>query len=313
MPTVSVITPTYNRMGLLTEAIASVRAQTFPDWELIVVDDGSADETPRLLEAYARRDARIRPVRQPNQGLSAARNAGLRVAKGEFVAFLDDDDLWLPEKLQVQVAFMHARPELGMCYSSVHLLSSRTGTTWVIPRRPGTTYRDLFERNSIHVPTAFVRRSCLDAVGHFNPQLRICQDFELWLRIARRYPIGFIDRPLASYRRHEGAMTASLIPDYLEHIEVLKVAELDPTLGVTEALRRKRIAFYYYKAARLLLEESRYREAARHFANAVRYYPAIGQAMKWDGQTGWRLTVRWLNPYLAVPYCALKGLVHADR
>lgn len=163
------------------------------------------------------------------------------------------------------------------------------------------------------MPTAFVRRSCLDTIGHFHPQLRICQDFELWLRMARRYPIGFIDRPLASYRRHEGAMTANLIPDYLEHIEVLKTAALAPQLGVTERLRRQRIAFYHYKAARLLLEAHRYREAARHFARAVKYAPGIGRTMQWPGQRGWRLALRWLNPYLAIPYCALRELSHANR
>lgn len=314
MPTVSVIMPTHNRAALVREAIESVLAQTATDWELVVVDDGSQDQTPQVLRDYARRDARIHVARQSHQGLTAARNHGLRLARGEFMAFLDDDDLWLPEKLSVQVPYMQRQPELGLSYSQFYLRGASAGARPIYPKRPGTTFRELFHGNFIQVPTVMIRRSCLDAVGEFSPAYRGAQDFDLWLRIARRYPIGFIEQPLACYRKHGANMTSRLVPMYLEHIEVLKRTEAEPALGVTAALKRRQIAACHYKAARALLEEGRFGQAAAQFARAVRHSPSIGLAMRWEEQDGGiRQALRVLNPYLAIPYCWVKELGHAHR
>lgn len=312
MPTVSVIIPTYNRAAMLKEAIESVLAQTYQDWELIVVDDGSTDETPCLMDTYREADARIRCLKQHNQGLSSARNAGLRIAQGEFVAFLDDDDLWLPEKLRLQTMCMQEHPEFGLTYTRFYLLGGKQERL-LLPRKPGTTFLQLVEANFIPVLTVMVRRTCLEEVGLFNERFRATQDYELWLRILRRHPIHFIDKPLACYRKHGSNMTAKLIPMLLEHIEVLKMVQPDRRLGVTAFLKRKVIAIYHYKIARLFIEERDCRQASQHFFNALRFYPAIGQTMRWDGQRGVRLAFRWLNPYVAAPYYFLKGLTHVHR
>ncbi|MDP3704046.1 MAG: glycosyltransferase [Candidatus Omnitrophota bacterium] len=313
MPTVSVITPTYNRAALVREAIESILAQTFADWEAVVVDDGSTDSTPEILRDYARRDPRIRVARQNNQGLTAARNHGLRLAQGEFIAFLDDDDLWLPEKLHVQVAFMRTHPQAALSYSRFYLLGSRNGGQPVYPKRPGMTYRELVQGNFIQVPTVMVRRNGLDAVGEFSPAYRGAQDFDLWLRIARRYPIGFIDQPLACYRKHGANMTAKLVPMYEERIAVLKTIRPDRRLGVTRALVHRQIAMYHYRMARLHLDGRDYREAAGQFLQAVWHDPFVGSAMRWEWQRGWRAAWRWLNPYLAIPYCWLRVVRYASR
>ena len=195
LPTVSVIVPTFNRGWILKKAIDSVCAQRFTDFELIVVDDGSSDETPDLLRVYG---DRIRAVRQANRGVSAARNAGIRQARGELIALLDSDDTWLPGKLAAQVAFFDALPKARIC---------QTEEIWMrngVRVNPGRRHRKpsgmIFERSlalCLVSPSAvMMRRSLFDEVGGFDESLPACEDYDLWLRIAWKYPIHLIDRPL---------------------------------------------------------------------------------------------------------------------
>ena len=192
---VSVILPTYNRDWIVNEAIDSVLGQDFDACELIVVDDGSTDGTPHLLNAYGQQ---IRTIRQENRGVSAARNAGIRSARGRLIALLDSDDRWLPGKLSAQVDYFDAHPEARVC---------QTEEIWVrngMRVNPGKRHRKeegmIFERSlalCLVSPSAvMMRRSLLDEVGLFDEQLPACEDYDLWLRIAWKYPIGLIDQPL---------------------------------------------------------------------------------------------------------------------
>ncbi len=192
---VSVILPTYNRSWIVREAIDSVLDQAYTSCELIVVDDGSTDDTPHLLAAYGHR---IRTIRQPNRGVSAARNAGIRAARGRLIALLDSDDRWLPGKLSAQVDYFDAHPEARIC---------QTEELWIrngVRVNPGNRHRKedgmIFERSlglCLVSPSAvMLRRSLLDEVGLFDESLPACEDYDLWLRIAWKHPIGLIDRPL---------------------------------------------------------------------------------------------------------------------
>jgi glycosyltransferase involved in cell wall biosynthesis len=194
-PMVSVIIPTYNRAAMVQEAVASVLTQTYSDFELIVVDDGSFDDTARVLNSYS---GRIRVHRQDNRGVSAARNAGIAMAKGTLIAFLDSDDLWLPEKLAVQTAYFLNHPDAMICQTEERWVRNNVR---VNPKNRHKKPSGLIYASSLHLclvsPSAvMIRRSLLDRVGLFDENLPACEDYDLWLRISCRFPVYLIDHPL---------------------------------------------------------------------------------------------------------------------
>ena len=194
-PKVSVIIPTYNRGWILGEAIDSVLSQKFSDYELIVVDDGSTDDTRIILDSYGQD---IIVLRQPNQGVSAARNRGVAESCAQLISFLDSDDLWLPQKLARQVAFFQTNPDVLIC---------QTEETWVrngVRVNPKKRHRKLsgmiFEPSlalCLVSPSAvMIRKPLFDTVGLFDESLPACEDYDLWLRISCQYPVFLIDEPL---------------------------------------------------------------------------------------------------------------------
>jgi glycosyltransferase involved in cell wall biosynthesis len=195
LPLVSVILPTYNRAWSLRQAVDSVLAQEGVRFELIVVDDGSTDETQRLLADYG---DRIRSIRQENRGVSAARNRGISHCRGDLIALLDSDDQWLPGKLATQVAFFEDHPDALICQTEEIWI--RNGARVNPKRRHKKPSGDIFEA-SCHLclvsPSAvMMRRELFDRVGRFDETLPACEDYDLWLQVAYRYPVHLIDVPL---------------------------------------------------------------------------------------------------------------------
>jgi glycosyltransferase involved in cell wall biosynthesis len=207
MPRVSAIIPTYNRKAFVLEAVGSILEQTYGDYELIVVDDGSGDGTGEALKQYG---GQLRYAYQDNQGVSVARNHGLELAEGEFIAFLDSDDLWLPEKLGVQVAFMDEHPEAQICYTDEIWI--RRGVR-VNPRKKhakysGEIYPQCLSLCIISPSSALMRRGLFEQVGTFDPRFPVCEDYDLWLRVASRFPVFFIPRKLIVKRGgHTGQLS----------------------------------------------------------------------------------------------------------
>ncbi|MEJ2154764.1 MAG: glycosyltransferase [Desulfobacteraceae bacterium] len=198
-PTISVIIPTFNRCGYLGQAIDSVLNQTYPADELIVVDDGSTDGTSDLLAAYT---DRLTVIRQINQGVSAARNAGIRQSHGTYIALLDSDDYWLPEKLKEQHAFFDSHPDAVIC---------QTEETWIRnakrinPKKRHQKFSGMiFEKNlplCLVSPSAvMIRKGLFEEVGLFDESLPACEDYDMWLRISWKYPIHLVDTPLVVKR-----------------------------------------------------------------------------------------------------------------
>jgi glycosyltransferase involved in cell wall biosynthesis len=199
MPKVSVIIPTHNRARYLHRAIQSVLDQTFRDLEIIVVDDASSDETPRIVRAF--RDERIRYFRHnANQGEAGSRNTGVQNSIGQYVAFLDDDDAWLPQKLAAQVELLEtSSSKVGAVYTSFLKVDGPTGKvlgSWNAEKR-GNVFRDLSEENWIGIPsTVVLRRQCFDTVGLFDEKVEFGLDYDMWVRVAQFYEFEYLEEPL---------------------------------------------------------------------------------------------------------------------
>ncbi len=211
-PKVSVIIPAYQDAAHIRAAVDSVLAQTYPDREVVVVDDGSTDDTLKVLAAYG--DV-IRVISQPNRGPSAARNLGIQQAQGEWVAFLDADDTWLPEKLARQMPLFQKGGGIGLVCSDTYFVDSqglrpRTGFM-DNPPCAGRVLKTIFTASFIPTSTVVVRKACLDQVGGFDEGLWACEDLDLWLRIAAEWEIDFVTEPLAYYRVSDGQLSSQRV------------------------------------------------------------------------------------------------------
>jgi len=203
MPRISVIIPCYNNKPYLRECLDSVLNQTFSDYEVIVVDDGSTDGTGEIIQSYL---PRVRYLRQSNQGPAAARNAGIEAASGEYIAFQDADDLWYPEKLEMQLKFMEANPRFAWAYSDMCTFNEKQilQSSWFSdrPTHQGKVFEQLIYNNFIPTITVMVKKDALLSAGCFDSSFRSCEDKDLWLRMALQYEIGRLSRVLAKRRFH---------------------------------------------------------------------------------------------------------------
>lgn len=210
--TVSIVLPTYRRPDLLERAMATVFAQTFTRWELLVIDDngeGTPDQLRTEVVVRSKADSRLKyVVNTTNMGGGAARNAGIARARGEFVAFIDDDDAWEPEKLEAQLErFASVREDVALVYCRSRVVDESTGRTWLWPT-DGTSHStlDLLRKNTVgSTSLVLCRRSALVAVGGFDERLSARQDIDLYVRLSQRYTFAFLDRVLNTGYRHEGA------------------------------------------------------------------------------------------------------------
>jgi glycosyltransferase involved in cell wall biosynthesis len=210
--TISIILPTFNRSRYLPLALDSILAQTYRDLEVIVVDDGSTDDTEQVVMPYS---GQIKYIYQENQGRGAARNVGLQYATGEYIAFLDSDDLWHPDKLERQVPVLEANADSAFVHGPVDVIDENgckdeKGTKNILrlfkkAGRSGFSYENLIDSCLIFMSAILVKKECFRTVGVFDRSLRILEDLDWYLRVARRYRIAYLDgSPLVSYRFHKG-------------------------------------------------------------------------------------------------------------
>jgi glycosyltransferase involved in cell wall biosynthesis len=207
MPKVSVVIPAYNAMTYLPETVESVLRQTFTDFEVLIIDDGSPDQVVQWASQLS--DSRVKLISQKNQGLPGARNTGIAHAQGEYIAFLDADDLWEPTKLEKQVRCLDENPAVGLVHTWMVLVDEQGKSTGkVMPSNAeGHVWKQLAERNAIACPSVVVRRCCFERVGVFDRNLRSLEDWDMWIRIAAQYPFAVIKEPLAYYRQLSGSMS----------------------------------------------------------------------------------------------------------
>ncbi|MBU1087438.1 MAG: glycosyltransferase [Candidatus Omnitrophica bacterium] len=209
-PKVSIVLPTYNRAGLISRAVKSILEQTYSDFELIVIDDCSTDATAPIISGF--NDPRIKYIfLSKHNGAAFARNEGLKIAFGEFIAFADSDDVWLKEKLEKQVKVLKNAPDdLGVVYSAVWKVQSKRKVFFpdrsLGLKRSGDIYKNLLFGNflTIHV---LLRSTCLRRLGMFDEKLPCLQDWELWLRLAKKYKVFYINQPLVLVYRTPDAIS----------------------------------------------------------------------------------------------------------
>jgi glycosyltransferase involved in cell wall biosynthesis len=245
-PRVSVVIPTYNSAALVVEAVESVLAQTRPAAEVIAVDDGSTDDTPERL---ARFGPPVRVVRQPNGGVSAARNRGLSEATGELIAFLDADDVWHPNKLRRQVEVLAGRPDLGLLGALTVPWPGGFPTTLPDGRVADVRLDDLVVRNTFVTSTIVIRRDVVQAVGEFDSTLHGPEDYDYWLRAVTLAPGANLLVPLTGYRDVGGSLSkqAHRMEDGMRRI--LGKLERAGVFRGRAGLRRKAWAYFHYSCA----------------------------------------------------------------
>jgi len=280
-PAVSVILAAYNRAEFLPQTVESILSQRFQNFELIVIDDGSTDETQRVLVPYA---SRIKYLYQQNRGPSAARNLGMRNARAEWLAFQDSDDLSLPNHLLTLHDYVRNHPDCGMVFANGSYLEGPAhNRETIIPEAKsrrlmarGVQLEDLFDKSIVRLQAALMSKRCYQEVGGHDESLRISMDLDLAFRICSRHPIAYIDEVVFSYRKHSGNISANQELRLIENIRVIeKLLEYN---GTAEALLgagrvRSRLAYRYYRLAKARWKQGEQARAREALAKAIRLRP----------------------------------------
>ncbi len=239
-PLISVIIPTFNRAALLAEAIASVLAQSERDFELLIVDDGSTDGTSALCEPFGQS---CRYFYQEHRGVSAARNFGIQQARGKLITFLDSDDLWQKHKLRRQIEWLAAHPHVLLCYTDEIWIrrGRRVNQKKIHHKTGGWIYPLCLPRCIISPSSVLMRRELFEHVGVFDETLPICEDYDLWLRVAARFEVGYIAEPLI-IKRGGHADQLSHSEWGIDRYRVLALQKMLQLNTLSEALRAQTLA-----------------------------------------------------------------------
>jgi len=304
MPKVSIIIPTYNRQQFILRAVNSVLKQTFTDYEIIVVDDGSHDSTRQLLEPYM---GKLRYFYQENAGISSARNRGIKEAKGEYLAFLDSDDTWVPEKLDLQVAILEKDKKIGLVFCKMNRIDEYGKLCGTKPDKfTGKNFKDLITNwGDIPTSTVLLRRECIEKVGYFDETLETMEDFELWLRVAEKFAIEAIsDRNLADYYLHSEQITKNPIHVYEGYIKLqrklLSYYENKPTQII-----KKRIAESEYVLSRIYFNKKCYHKALSLVYSSICHFPVIGLLFINNKDTFLNRIFKFFKQYFYILICFL--------
>lgn len=283
MPRVSVIIPTFNCGGFIERALRSVAAQTYRDYEIIVVDDGSTDNTRDIVANW--RSALIYLYR-PNHGLASARNFGIAHADGEFIAYLDADDMWYPEKLDLQVKFMDNHSECGLLHTGLAVIDENDAPIFHDWHKEnnykalsGHCLLDMLRSNLVQCPTVMERRSCYDRIGGFDERFKRVEDYLHWTQILLAgYALGYIDKPLAMYRWRHGSLSKNNAEMMASTVEMFRILVEEHALFERVGVEAEKIVKERLSLIRQVLPYS-YRQqgnmelARRHAAVLVRELP----------------------------------------
>ncbi len=270
-PKVSVIIPTYNRAHLIDKTIKSVLNQTYQDYEIIVVDNASTDNTKEAVKGF--NNFKIRYIYCcDNRGSSVARNIGIRASHGEYIALLDSDDEWLPEKLDRQVEVLqNESPEVGVVYSDVLCIdenSKNMNRKLRNPKKEGYIYEDLLGGNCVGTPsTLLIKKECFHRVGLFDDLLKAHEDWDMWIRIVKYYRFFFVEVPLVKYRLHSNRIS--------ENRELKIIASNSVLAKYANELKKRRGVHskIYFNIGNIFCHIGKTKEGQRYLLRAISLYP----------------------------------------
>ena len=286
---VSVVIPAYNAMDYLPETLANVLQQTLEDFEVLLVNDGSSDSIETWF-SHTVNDARVKLFPQANKGLSGARNAGIQQAQGDYIAFLDADDLWEPDKLQKQVQVLDEDPTVGLVYTWVAYIDRQGKLTGRIRKNEaeGMVWPTLIQHNIVECGSvALVRRVCFEKVGLFDESLRSLEDLDMWLRLAEHYAFRAIREPLVFYRQHTDSLSRNwpVMEDCFRQVLDRAFASA-PTEFFHLRPQSYAQAYLCLSWKPIQNRQKDHQEAARLLRKAVGYDPKVRQSEEY-----WRLSL----------------------
>ena len=307
MPKVSVIIPAYNAMAFLPETLESVMKQTFTDFEVLIVNDGSSDHIVEWANQVT--DPRVKLISQENQRVSAARNTGIAHAQGEYIAFLDADDLWEPTKLEKQVHCLDDKPEVGLVYTWTLLVDEQNNPTGRIfaSHLEGKVWDKIIQNDVMSSGScAMVRRCCFETVGVFDRNLAYAPDRDMWVRIAYRYPFAVVKEPLLRYRQLPNSFSRNrqaMIQDLRQVIEkTFQSVPLDLLY-----LRNRCYATIILDLGWLAVDEGDYKKAIHFRKQAFLHHPQVCFTEKFVRLSLAIFMIRWFGPN---GYDGVRSLTH---
>lgn len=269
---VSIILPTYNRKHLISKSIESVLNQSYKHFELIIIDDGGDDGTEKLIRDFQKKDDRIKYIKlKKNKGAAAARNTGIKLSKGEYIAFQDSDDEWLTEKLEKQMnLFKSTSEKVGVVYSGFLRIESNKRAyipfDWVV-KRDGDIHEELLRDNFVGTPTCIIKKDCLNKIGKFEEKLPRLQDWELMLRISKYYDFIYIDEALVLSK-----YTPNSISSNIESL--IKAMELILSKHFNDFSKNKKLLSKHYShIGSLYSSNGQINNVRRYYLKAIRTYP----------------------------------------
>lgn len=270
-PKVSIVIPTYNRVDFLPKAVQSVLNQTYRDWEMIIVDDGSIDNTEEVANGY--KESRIRYIAHKyNLGISASRNTGIKNSRGEYIAFLDSDDEWFPEKISRQMnIFQKEDSKCGVvCTGGYKIKGNQIMSIMSIKSIPinlDSFYERFLFENFIWISSVLVKKECFEKVGLFDENLKSCEDWDMWIRIAKYYQFIFLETPLIKYVIHPGQKSENLLDKINARKRIL--------FKYQDELKNRKFVYshHYYKIGNLCCLSGKIREGRKYLFKGILVYP----------------------------------------
>ncbi|MBD2362805.1 glycosyltransferase family 2 protein [Anabaena minutissima FACHB-250] len=296
MPKVSVVIPAYNAMVYLPKTVASVLNQTFTDFEVLIVNDGSSDH---ILEwATSVIDPRVKIISQENQGLPGARNTGIENAQGEYIALVDADDLWEPTKLEKQVNCLDGQPIVGLVYTWTVLIDENDNPTGRIfaSHFEGNVWAKLLETNEMNnCSSSIIRRCCFDKVGLFDRSLKSAEDMDMWLRIAANYQFAVVKEPLTFYRQHCNSMSTNR-PRVIQSMRTVIEKTFQSVPFELLYLRNRAYSYINMCSAWLAIEQKDYKQAIYFRHQAMLHNFQICYSQNFIRLSLAILLIRWMSP-----------------
>jgi len=311
MPKVSVIIPTYNRVNYICEAIDSVLNQSFKDYEIIVIDDGSLDNTKKVLAKY---DGKIRYFYQKNEGISSARNKGIKEAKGEYIAFLDSDDFWMKEKLEIQADILDRSSDIALTYCYAKRIDTNNRELDIKPSIPAIKAAD-FLRDARIPMTVMFRKNCLSDVGLFDERIKVGEDTDMWLRFSIKNKINFLEKRLAVIRTHDSNISDNYEEMYLGKIKIIqKLLSNEIQNDFSRNELRDLLAKSYYNLSRVYYRETKdFESSAKFTIKAIIFNPFVGKSFIAKNDPYCIKLKKMFNPYLLLLVNFSKMLFHTKK